>query len=392
MGTPKVPRPERKPSVFRTAAWAVSAIALLALAVGTQLDFATEKNEYLAAQVPALFASKARIEATDQALDGSAADVALQRAEELVKARPVPAESLTRLARAALLEDRQTLANEALFEAARRGWRDPIAQVAILEGALLVDDWSVVAQRLSAMRKLRYPRELTDRRMAIMAEHPEGRAELVRQFGQDPFWLQQFASYGPEILTAATFAGLIDEVLPDVEAAQHCAVLLEAAAALVAAHEGALARDLWQVDCRPQASSPATLALNAQLGDEELSPFSWQYQTSPGLSRRVTIAESAPKLTFTNRGKIRRVVALKRAAVPAGDYVLQIAGTDSAGLAGIVEPQVLCTETAKPLNLRQTQSGTWSLQIPDTGCEVQRVRISVGTGKGEISDISLTKL
>lgn len=396
MGKRKVLRPDRPRALIGTALWAVLGACLLFWAVGTQLDFATERNGYLSRFVPGPFASTAYVDRTDRALAAEASAAALRNAEALVLHRPVQSESLTRLARAAMLREDEALASNALIAAAGRGWRDPIAQVAILEGAIAVEDWTVVAQRLAAMRKLRHPRELTDPRLALLSEHPEGRRELSRQLASDPFWLNQFASYGPMIVPADTFVSLLADANAVNEEGPSCSAIQTGTKALLEAHEGVAARTLWQDSCVGRSGESHSFALNPMSMSREIAPFAWHYPANPGVSRRILIRDGASVLSYSNSGNIKRAIAQKYSTLGPGSYVMSFdmngKGRSNRNTETDVQISILCTEGAFPLPVSQVQNGSWRFTVPDSACEVQRFRLLADRGNGEISNISVDEI
>jgi len=88
---------------------------------------------------------------TAAALESGDPKAALAEAERLVRRRPLPAEYLTLLAVGQAKAGQEEKAAETIQVAARRGWREPLAQVAMLRLALANADRPEAARRYAAL-------------------------------------------------------------------------------------------------------------------------------------------------------------------------------------------------------------------------------------------------
>lgn len=105
--------------------------------------------------------------------------VALATARELVRRRPIPAEHLSLLA---IAEERSGHREQSVLLiqlAARRGWRDSLAQQAMFEIALAAGDADEAAKRLVAIVLLQSGDDDAQTRVARLLATPAGRAAFA---------------------------------------------------------------------------------------------------------------------------------------------------------------------------------------------------------------------
>lgn len=127
---------------------------LFALAVVTtmlQLDRQADATSALAPFVPAPMRGYAQPPVTLAATEGADSAAALEEARRLVRRRPIPAEHLTLLALAQTKAGMPEQAGLTIQIAAQRGWRDPVAQEAVLRLALAAGDEPEAARRYAAL-------------------------------------------------------------------------------------------------------------------------------------------------------------------------------------------------------------------------------------------------
>ena len=129
------------------------AVMLLIARVTTllQMDRQTELTPGLAQAVPVPFRNFAQTRVTAAAVTGEDASRAITEAERLVHRRPLPAEYLTILAVAQAKGGQQEESALTIQIGAQRGWRDPVAQEAMLRIALAAGDQSEAARRYMAL-------------------------------------------------------------------------------------------------------------------------------------------------------------------------------------------------------------------------------------------------
>lgn len=166
---------------------ALLAVGLALVVTFAELDQQSRQSPALATVIPAPFSGNAARERAKLAMQLGQADLAIDEAREQLSMRPMPAESLTILALAALQSGDQDTARSALEAASRRGWREPISQLASGQAALDQGQYTVASQRAVALLSTG---NLTDQAVAILArllELPEGReavADRLASFGR----------------------------------------------------------------------------------------------------------------------------------------------------------------------------------------------------------------
>jgi hypothetical protein len=144
------PKAEQR-SVIGRILWLAGLAALALVACLAQLDRAARSQPALAVLVPSLFRGFAAQRLTEQAIAAEDGVTALREARLLVRARPLPAEHMRLLSQAAALKGDSPLALAAMEAATSRGWRDPLAQLAAGQSALLQGRFDAAAQRIGAL-------------------------------------------------------------------------------------------------------------------------------------------------------------------------------------------------------------------------------------------------
>ena len=131
--------------------WFAALMAIAGLTAGVQLDRQSAKTPELTPYIPGAFRSTAQLRVTALAIDSGAADVAVQEAQRLVRRRPVPARHLRLLAQAQFAADELEGSGLAIQYAAQRGWREPLAQEAMMRLAIAAGDREEAARRYAAL-------------------------------------------------------------------------------------------------------------------------------------------------------------------------------------------------------------------------------------------------
>ena len=220
-----------------------------AMALVAEVDRASRFSPELAPLVPAGFpgfAAEQRAKAAIAAGDGEAA---LAEAHALVRARPLPAEHLSLLAYAAAMEGDEALSLAALELSTTRGWREPLAQQAAAEAALLSGEHDVAAGRIAALFATGALPDETAGLAARLLESEAGRQAFARRLAAAGHWqsnaLPAFsAAADPGQLTqTVTLAASLGARLP-------CERLQAIAATYEASGRGAAAGLLRGVPCR----------------------------------------------------------------------------------------------------------------------------------------------
>jgi len=130
--------------------WATLAI-IAVVTTALQLDMQSRRTPQLASAVPAPLRSHAQTRIVRSALAGEDATLAVREAERLVQRRPLPAESLILLATAQAKAGQMEAAARTIQIAGQRGWREPVAQEAVLRLALAAGDKPEAARRYAAL-------------------------------------------------------------------------------------------------------------------------------------------------------------------------------------------------------------------------------------------------
>lgn len=133
------------------ALWLAVLLTIAGLTTALQFDRQSERSPELAPLVPAPFRGYAQTRLAVTAIESKNAPAALAAAQELVRRRPVPAEHLTLLAAAQAQAGMTEQAGFSIQIGAQRGWRDPVAQEAVLRLALAAGDKAEAVRRYAAL-------------------------------------------------------------------------------------------------------------------------------------------------------------------------------------------------------------------------------------------------
>lgn len=168
--------------------WALALAALAVIACFAQLDRAARSQSQLAAAVPAMFRGFAAERLTQMSLAARDGPAANSEARLLIAARPLPAEHLRLLSQAAALEEDTPRSLAALEAASMRGWRDPVAQLAAAQAALLQRQPEAAAQRIAALFATGAFLDETPALAAQLLAEPAGQAAFARQLANPARW------------------------------------------------------------------------------------------------------------------------------------------------------------------------------------------------------------
>ena len=130
--------------------WIAVLAGIGALTAGLQIDFKSKSASQFATVVPEPLRNYAQLRIAQKAVLGDDPAVALAETEKLVKRRPMPSEHLTLLAAGQAKAGKDDAARTIQI-AGRRGWRDPVAQLAVLRLALDAGDRREAARRYAAL-------------------------------------------------------------------------------------------------------------------------------------------------------------------------------------------------------------------------------------------------
>lgn len=191
--------------------WLALLSALAGVTTMLQLDRQAELSPALAPLVPQPLRgyAQARIAATGIGAKDSAA--ALEEARRLVQRRPVPAEHLTLLAIAQAKAGMTDQAGLTIQIAAQRGWRDPLAQEAVLRLALAAGDKPEAARRYTALfLRSATPNALLQEVGPAVLEETDGPGQrtLVDIISGTDRWHDAFLRRGVQVIPPAAFADI----------------------------------------------------------------------------------------------------------------------------------------------------------------------------------------
>lgn len=192
--------------------WFIAIAAVAVVTAAIQLDRQARYVPALASAVPAPFRAFAQGHVAASAMQGSDPQRALQEARLLVARRPMPAEHLRLLGIAEFEAGEPDRASYAIQLAARRGWRDPLSQEAMMQLALAASDQSEAAKRFAAL--FIRPDE-DDQRLRGFAEalftadSEEARATFSEIVAGAQRWHKTFLRRGASVLEPATYLDII---------------------------------------------------------------------------------------------------------------------------------------------------------------------------------------
>ncbi len=192
--------------------WRIALLAIALITVGVQLDRQARKTPQIAASVPDPFRSASQRPFAAYALDGEDPEFALAEAARLVRRRPYPAEHLRILAQAQFAAGRFEDSQLTIQYAAQRGWREPLAQEALLRLALDAGDNDEAARRYAALFLRRDTEDalLEELGPRVLAESGgEGRTTLAQIVGGGERWHNQFLRRGSRVMPPDAFAEIV---------------------------------------------------------------------------------------------------------------------------------------------------------------------------------------
>lgn len=192
--------------------WFAALIAVALVTAAVQIDKQAETTPALAPIVPAPLRNYAQTRITAAALEGGDPDAALTEAQRLVRRRPLPAEYLTLLAVGQAKTGQEAKAAETIQVAAKRGWREPLAQVAMLRLALANADRTEAARRYAAL----FLRDATPDALLLelgtaVLDGPEAEAArdtIVAIVVGGERWHATFLRRGARVMPPAAFAAI----------------------------------------------------------------------------------------------------------------------------------------------------------------------------------------
>lgn len=191
--------------------WVACLLAIAAVTTALQIDRQSETTPALAPLVPGPLRNFAQTQVTLAAISAGDSRAALAEAQRLVRRRPVPAEYLTLLAAAQAKAGQTEQATLTIQMAGQRGWREPLAQEAVLRLALAAGDQAEAARRYAAL----FWRQATPDALLIelgpeVLGDPEGvgRQTLTDIIVGAGRWHFVFLQRGPNVMPPAAFSAI----------------------------------------------------------------------------------------------------------------------------------------------------------------------------------------
>lgn len=146
----------------------------------------------MSAAVPSIFRSFAQENLAYAGVRSIEPSDAVNEARTLLRRSPFPAEHVSLLAIAEERAGNHEASARLIQEAARRGWRDPIAQQAMFDLALQAGDTDEAARRLAAIYAIGDEQSpITEMRNRLLAA-PQGKEALARMLLAGGRWTQLF--------------------------------------------------------------------------------------------------------------------------------------------------------------------------------------------------------
>lgn len=176
--------------------WPLAVAGLALCTSAAQLDRASRRQPALATIVPAPFRSFAQERLAIDTVRSADPAIALETTRTLVRRRPLPAEHMSLLAIAAESSGQREQSAQLIQEAARRGWRDSIAQQAMFDISLGAGDPIEAAHRLAALWALREDQVPVSDLTARLLATPQGRTAMAETLVAGGRWTSQFLSWG----------------------------------------------------------------------------------------------------------------------------------------------------------------------------------------------------
>lgn len=192
--------------------WVVVVLIVAGVTLAAQLDRQARVVPTIATSVPEPFRAFAQARIATAAIRGDDPQVAVTEARRLIERRPVPAEHLRLLAQAQIEAGDAEAGAYTIQIAAQRGWRDPLAQEAVMRFALAAGDEPEAARRYTALFLKNGTEDALLREIGTtLFETPDGPgAETLLEIvsGSDR-WHDFFLRRGPRVLPAPTFAQIV---------------------------------------------------------------------------------------------------------------------------------------------------------------------------------------
>jgi len=361
-------------------AWVVVLLGVAAITVGSQLDFATRTRPEIAVLVPEPFRAHAYAPLAKAALKANRGEDARRLAQALIRQRPIPAESGTMLAIAAQMLDNPELASRALTTSASRGWRDPVAQTAVVYAALYAQDWQMLLERFDALYRTRNSQLVPSYILNDMLSTDGGQRAFAKRLSEDRNWLARFLNMGLRgDINSEALVKTMDDV-HTLEGEPDCLQLVTVARKLLSHGEATAADGVWGGRCEMNANVPIT-GFRPPSDTSSFGPLEWTFPSSPGLGRSFKIHKGIGVLDYRHSDALRAVLAERFLTLPAGTHTIQL-GPNVALEGSLIFFRIECIGGGSPMIQASQIQGTQKFAVP-SDCPVQRLALSVTKGMGK---------
>lgn len=212
----------------------ITRIAILAALLATggaisfaQIDRTSREEPSLSLLVPSIFSAEASRTRAYAAVQAGLGEQAMTEARTQLRLRPMPAESLSLMFVAASSHGETEIALAALNAASRRGWREPLSQLASGQSALRRGNHDIAAQRIVALLSTG---RLSEQAMALLDELLQttaGREAFAKRLIEHGLWQNGLLVSAPEALEPRTWLATLEKA-EETGFAPNCDLLIEA--------------------------------------------------------------------------------------------------------------------------------------------------------------------
>lgn len=195
-------------------AWYAMLLALAAIIIAVQIDRQSAVAPAMAELTPQPVRGFAQAQIAARARQSGPPERALEEAKRLVARRPIPAETLRLLAQAQFAAGQAEAGFTTIQVAARRGWRDPVAQESMLRLAVAVGDEAEAARRYTALMLQNRTQDALLKEFGTTlfgGESDEAAQSLVDVLAGADRWSSAFLRRGARVLPPDAFARIISE-------------------------------------------------------------------------------------------------------------------------------------------------------------------------------------
>jgi len=368
-----------------------SLTALAVAAIGVELDRASVRYPFVVDFVPRSFRSFSLSILTDRALASGNVTTSLAGARALIISHPVPAEGLSKLGVAALQAGDEGLAARALGIAAQRGWRDVIAQQVTAASAIESGEWSVAADRISALWQTRQSGALIDDLTRKLVVNNQGRALFLNRISKFPQVSGDFIVWSSSNLDAKNIKVSIG-FLRSTNLKINCGDIAVLSTGLADSGHVNEADALWSGACRQGQPTLSSDLLFAVDDTQVRGPFDWFYPSAGGLDRAFSeLPHGGFTLAYNNANPIRKPLATIITKLSSGHHTVRILPAS-----GVKAPELhlvaICLQASGGSVSRismELDSHSTSFTLPATDCSAQRLLLMAPAGAGKLNGIML---